>query len=485
MAVMLTGMLITACNSDDPDPQEEADTDTDADADTDTDTDADADADADADTDADTDTDTDPNAAIQSMGWTLHDDVESLVYAEWRQRDAGEVVLEYGLEGEDWTDTLTLSGAAGENRQLLVGLAFDEDATWQVRTSEGETFVGPAIETGPVPGAFPMPTVELSVSDKWLQSGRYILSSINENTGGWTGGNYWTFIMDREGRLLWASEAPDRNWTLFAQLAVTGDHILWDEATYWSDYDDGAGSKIHRTYLDAEIEVISTPGLHHAFVQLPDETLVWGSQYHSSSEALVELAPGESQVSVLWTCGDDWPRVNYCESNGIFYNVDTDSFLYSFYTNDSVVEVDRSTGESLWWAGGARDGYSFSPEYAQFSWQHGISYTDTGTLLVSSEARIGGQSSTVLWEYTVDPKTRTLTEVWMHDSGYYASTNGDAWRLDNGNTLHVLGSAGRIKEVTADNEEVWHVNFRGTRLLGRGELLEDLWSLVSPAERPQ
>ena len=116
-------------------------------------------------------------------------------------------------------------------------------------------------------------------------------------------------------------------------------------------------------------------------------------------------------------------------------------------------------------------------------WQHGLSYTDAGTLLLSSEARIDGSSSTVVWEYDVDHDNETLTEVWFVDSEEHASTNGDAWRLSNGNTLHVIGSSGHIKEYDASGETVWHVDIttdgRG-RLLGRGEFIEDLYSLVSP-----
>jgi len=276
---------------------------------------------------------------------------------------------------------------------------------------------------------------------------------------------------------VWANVTPNHHWTLFAQVALSGDHILWDQASRWADWDGGAASQVHRTYLDAPIESISTPGLHHAFVQLPNGNLVWGSVYHGGHEALVEKAPGQPDETILWTCQADWPNSGSCESNGIFYEPATDSFLYSFYTNSSIVEVDHQTGQSLWWAGNVPGGYDFVPGNIQFSWQHGISYTSNGTLLVSTES---GGWSTMVREYTVDHNNQELTEVWGFDAGIHADTNGDAWRLPNGNTLHVVGSASELYEVTSNHQVVWHLDYNGTRLLGRGEFIEDLYDLVSP-----
>ena len=452
-----------------PGPDKHDDTAPEGDADTDADTDTDTDADSDADTDV---------LVVDDLSWRLHEDHEALVWVSWTQSQAATAYVEFGYEGGGWRQSPPIQAAAGVHEQLLLGIPYDERAGWRVVVDGAEPVVGETIATGPVPEGLPLPELLVNETDKQLDR-EYLLTSINESSGGWTGGNYWTFIMTRRGKPVWASKAPQRHWTLFVQVAVTGDHILWDEATAWSNYDGGAGSTVHRTTLTEEIEVIPTPGLHHAFVQLPDQTLVWGSQYHGGHEALVEKAPGQKDETILWTCSDDWPGSGNCESNGIFYQEATESFLYSFYTNNSLVEVDHVSGESLWWAGDVRGGYAFDPPDSQFSWQHGVSYTDQGHLLVSSHARSdSGGSTTKVIEYVVDHKAETLTEVWSYDPHAYASTNGDAWRLPNGNTLHLVGSASEIFEVTADTEVVWHLDYGATQLLGRGELIEDLYALV-------
>ena len=56
--------------------------------------------------------------------------------------------------------------------------------------------------------------------------------------------------------------------------------------------------------------------------------------------------------------------------------------------------------------------------------------------------------------------------------------------LDSGRFLHVMRDSDHSKKATAGGEDVWHVPFGGNHLLGRGELIDELWPLVSPGERP-
>jgi Arylsulfotransferase (ASST) len=433
---------------------------------------------------------------ISKLAWIPHTTVGSLVYATWTQSAPADLHLEYSFDDGVWMSTPSRRFEAGDNQQVIVGIPYGYTADWRmIIEASGEMIDGEEITTAPWPAALPRPTLTVNDASRQIAGGNYLLTSMNQYDGGWTGGAYWTIILDRQGRLIWTNRTPGKAWTLFAQVAVTKDRILWDEQTYWSNFiDEGLSSAVHETYLDEEIAVIPTPGLHHAFIQLPDQTLVWGSQCHGGGEALVELHPSDplpppplddcpnSGVgSVIWTCTADWNAGSSCESNGLFYEESTDSFLYSFYTNSSIVEVDHITGQSLWWAGEENGSYAFIPSNAQFSWQHGISYTDAGTLLVSSE--FGSPTETWLLEYNVDRAAETLELVWSDNSDSRAFTNGHAWRLSNGNTLHVVGSAAVVREVTADGEDVWRVEYDDDYLLGAGEFIEDLYTLVKPVEK--
>ena len=462
------------------------DTDTDTDADTDTDTDADTDADTDTDTDTDTDSATDTGTLItgvqiSNLSWELHAEYGSLAVVTWDQSAVEDVHIEYSFDKGIWHSSPTVEGQVGLNEQLIVGIPYDSLADWRVVAETATVDAKLPIETDPVPNGLLANQVLVSDPAAWLPEGNYLLSSVNQNAGGWTGGTYWTFIMDRDGRYVWARKAPMSHWTLYASVAKSGDHILWDEATAWVGFpsDNGAASRVHRTYLDEEIEVIATPGLHHAFIEHDDGTLAWGSLVHNNTETLVEQAPGAKVQTEIWNCGDDWPGVNHCESNCIWYDADRDTYLYSFYTNSSLVELSRSTGESLWWAGDAQGGFAFDPPNKEFEWQHGVTWTDAGTLLISSEAWDNG-FTTKVYEYTVDEKAGVLTNIWEYDAGIYAATNGDALRLSNGNTMHAVGAAGQIHEVDANGNQVWVVAFPGNHLVGRAEFIEDLYALVSP-----
>ncbi|MEZ4238070.1 MAG: hypothetical protein R3F59_18375 [Myxococcota bacterium] len=431
---------------------------------------------------------------VRDFDFHVHDSVNSLVYVTWDQQYARPAHVEFSIDEGEWLSTPSVDRAVGPNEQLVVGVPYDTDAQWRVVIDgeDLEPFDGGTLHTGILSPAFPRGQLIPAANDPsaWQPGDRYLLTSISQDPNDWGGGWYWAYIMDRKARVVWAQRAPDQHWTLFAQVAQSGDHLLIDESTAWADFDEGRDSVVHRTWLDQEIEAVATPGLHHEFVQLPDGTLAWGSQAHGGGEALCTKAPGAAEEEVIWTVTEDWPQGQGGwggpESNGMFYDADTDTFLYSWYTNNSIVEVDHATGTSLWWAGDASGGYDFVPASSQYAWQHGISYTDAGTLLVSSEYRppSGGPTHTWLLEYEVDHTNHQLRLVWSNDSGARADTNGQAWRLANGNTLHVVGSAGVVREVGPDDRDVWRVEYGNHYLLGHGQFIDDLYALVKPADAP-
>lgn len=438
------------------------------------------------------DDDTEPGTlAVTAGSWRLHAEIESMAYVSWEQSAAAPAWVEFNFDDDEWVASPRFDAAAGAHEQILLGIPFGTEVQWRVVAEEGAEQVvadGETFTTGPYPVGLPFGSIEASEPDAWEPTGSYLLSSICEETGSWNPGNYWTFIVDRQGRPVWASVAPNQHWTLFAQVSVDGTYILWDESTYWLDWgaNMGIGSTVHKQYLDAEIEVLPTDGIVHAFVELPDGTLAWGSEYHvPHTEALVELAPGADEVDIIWTCQDDYPGSPgaYCASNGMFYEESTDSYLYSFWDESVVIEVDRATGDNLWWAGGVQGGYSFDPQESRFSFQHGISYTDEGTLLVHTSGT-GMGSGLEAREYEVDHTTETLHELWSFGLGAGGSMalNGDVWRLPGGNTLHTLGSEGVVIEITPDEEVVWHLDYQAEHLMGRSGLIDDLYDLVPPPE---
>lgn len=414
---------------------------------------------------------------IRGVTWRLHADFGTLAYLSWEQTGTRQIHVDYRFEGKDWLHTPRTRRSDGAHEQLLLGIPYEQTLTWRIMAGDEVLAEGTDLRTGDAPRQLPRATLELADPERWYDEGRYLLTSVNESTGGWTGGPFWTVILDRAGRAVWARRTTQRRWTLFAQVSTAQpDHLLIDEDSVWSSFDEGKGSEVLRTYLDAPIASVPTPGLQHAFVELSDGTLAWGSMLHRDVESLVELAPGAEEATALWSC-HDWPGAGNCESNGLFYDAVTNTYLYSFWTNHTVLAVDRATGANVWWAGALGGGYDFVPSGSDFWLQHGVSYTADRTLLLSSEE---DGPTTEVREFAIDHDARTLTEVWHFDAEAHAVTNGDAWRLPGGNTLHVVGSAGVIKEAAPDGTVVWHVDYHAERLLGRGELIRDLYALAAP-----
>ncbi len=418
----------------------------------------------------------DPTFGATDLTATPHPDIGSLVVVSWRQTGALEGRIAFREPDGEWLYTPALSVADGARGEaILAGIPYDTALTWHVEgTLDGAAITAEqhAARTDPLPEGLPAPELLVAQPDAWGATDRYLLTSINARAGGWTSGTYWKIILDRQGRILWALETPDGNWSIFLRISHDGDDILWDEATYWSQFDAGAGSRIHRMKLDGTIiESIDAPGLHHAFVELADGTLVWGAA-NLSTENLRRRTP-DGKTEDFWTCRDSF-SVDYCQSNTLYWHEPTDTFLYSFYTNSSIVQLDQDGQTLNYW--GQNPSWSFSPEESRFSWQHGVSFLDDGHLLLSTHTT-SGALETVTREYELDEDSQILRETWSFGvgEGIHADTAGEAHRLGSGNTLHNYGSSGRLREVTPAGEIVWDVDWSGDHLLGRSVFIDDLY----------
>ena len=124
-------------------------------------------------------------------------------------------------------------------------------------------------------------------------------------------------------------------------------------------------------------------------------------------------------------------------------------------------------------------GCTFDPEDSTFWFQHGATFTDTGTLLLSSQLAADDIEG-VVREYEIDHDSQALRQIWSHGvgDGIEAEYAGEAHRLPSGNTLHNTGTTPRVREITPDGEVVWDLAWEGFRLLGRTVLLEDLYLLA-------
>ena len=435
--------------------------------------------------------------SITKVSARLHPDIESLVYVSWQQSALANAWVEYSFDKDVWAVTPSTDANAGPVERLVLGVPYETDVQFRVCVDTGCTKPS-SIRTGDLPDGLPVPEVLIAEPDLWEPTGNYLYTSINENTGGWTSGTYWMLIFDRQGRVVWSMKNPNGNWTIYVRVSDDGRDLLWDDNTVWMF--SGDDSQVHRTKIDGtDVDTYTTPGLHHAWVDLPDGTIAWGDHVSNNEEWLDEMAP-DGTVSTVWKCSDFEIEVfgdtgHGCHSNSWWWHEASDSYLVSFPSSagdvkDTVLHLDRDGTTLTTW--GALSDWTFDPVESTFDYQHGVTFTEAGTLLVSTKLTDSNPyydprlDTLAAREYELDYKTKTLHQIWSfgEDQGIAGVTAGEAHRLPNGNTLHNYGSGGRTREITTDGELVWDVKWpdgdsegRG-RLQGRSILLESLYDFA-------
>ncbi|MCK6506549.1 hypothetical protein L6R53_24775 [Myxococcota bacterium] len=409
---------------------------------------------------------------------TPHERYGSLLVVTWQQPGDGVAWLAWTLDGEQAT-TAPLPRLPGPQQQLLAGVPYATTVAVELWSPDG-LLASTTATTADLPADLPVPSVLASQPASWDPSLRYVLLSTPPLGAAWSDA-WWTSIVDRQGRVVWAHQGPRQRISMHVQPAVDGRTLLLDENSYWTTFDGGAQSVVQRMKLDGTlVETVAAPGLHHAFTELPDGRLAWGATDDRDETLAVEQADGST--AAIWSCDSFLASIGesgYCGSNTLRYDADRDSYLFSFYSVETVFEIDATTGQTLRWFGHLDGSYAFDPPDSAFWWQHGSHWTEAGTLLLSSKDQQRGEE-TVVREYQVDEDRQALVELWSfgEGQGVYGSEMGEAWRLPGGNTLHNYGSTARLREVTPDGQVVWDLDWGSPLYLGRTTALQSLDPLL-------
>ena len=425
-----------------------------------------------------------PTIPLEDVQVRLHETIHSLAYISWEQLEPATVWVEFGPSGDPRQHSPSLELEPGPQETLLLGLPYDTKAGYRV-LAEGDGFSWASdeglLQTGEQPSGVPSMEV-LEVDEAHIDpTTRFLLASIEAlNTFGVPVGS-WSFVFDRMGRVVWALETPPGRATIHARLSYDGGDLLIDHNSFYGIFDWGAASQVARIKIDGtQLALYDTPGLHHPFTDLPDGSLVYAATA-DTYDSIVQLHP-TGEVETLWACQPFQQGLGvdqYCTSNSLVWHEPSQRFLISFYSSDTVVEVDPQAGEATRWFGHLPGAWGFEPQESAFWWQHGAHLTDSGTLLVSTKIADGGEE-TVVREYTLDPDAQLLRQLWTfgEGQGIYGNVMGEAHRLGNGNTLHNYGSGTRVREITPAGEVVWDVTFSSGTYLGRTTPIADLYALA-------
>ncbi len=426
-------------------------------------------------------------APVSGVSVQVNPNVLTILEVTWTQdADADTAWLEFSFENDQWFQSPATPRAEGQHTEAILGVPGDTDLEFRiVNEIDGntlysrETYSG---TTGPIPADLVPPT--LNSYDPHLADGaRYMLGSIDVSTG-WYGGPCWVFIVDRQGRYVWYYEVSDSRLSLFPQVSADGTHILFEGTTNYV-WTPGVYPSVYRSTLDQRFfQEYVLPDMGFSFDEIDGERILYNKNESNGDDVLAERQPDGTERTV-WNCSDWMESVRGtrrgCSVNSVIWAPDMDAVLWSMYTTDTVVEVDRETGDFHWYAGQIDGGWDFDPQDSLVDYQHYPNYSPEGNLMVSTHI-LGESGQQRARELVVDWDTQTMIDVWNYGEGVdeYATYGGEAIRLDNGNTLICYGTGGSIREVTRDKEIAWNIQWVSgshSHLLGHNTLMDDLYAL--------
>jgi hypothetical protein len=120
----------------------------------------------------------------------------------------------------------------------------------------------------------------------------------------------------------------------------------------------------------------------------------------------------------------------------------------------AVYKLDRRTGKVLWTLGGKSDDFGLRKQ-DRLAFQHDAQRDPDGTLRVfDNEAapRVRPRSRVIWYRIDEQRKRASVARQFEHPDDLSSGTQGNAQRLENGNTVIGWGSQGYFTEISPDNE---------------------------------
>jgi hypothetical protein len=439
---------------------------------------------------------------ISDVTVEVHPRVSTVLIVKWKQNSPTDSVwLRFTFENEEYFESPKKPGKIGDHEEVILGVPSETEVTFYIVNENGgnevdsQAYTG---TTGALPTQMPKPTL-LEYDPSLAGPDRWNLGSVENTKSASTYYNsaYWIYILDRQARVVWYFKDPLDCRILFPMVSADGTHIVYDVNGY-------AGgeriSSIHRATLDLEYdEEIEMGDLNWDYAEKPDGTILysmvdWGT-IGASLLVLLERRP-DGTVREIWDCQpwvDSLGLDPECYSNTVNWNPGRDSVLLSMPYLNTIMEIERETGDILGQWGDAPGSWGFIPADAGLEFNHYPTITEDGTLLVSSHLPGGTQPGEHrIMEFEIDEENRTLREHWTYGDGIYdwPMLSGEATRMENGNTLINYGTGGSIREVTPDKQTAWRVLWDAgfpeeekNKLCGHNTFINDLYALnLGPEE---
>ncbi|MFC2150690.1 arylsulfotransferase family protein [Calditrichota bacterium] len=214
-----------------------------------------------------------------------------------------------------------------------------------------------------------------------------------------------------------------------------------------------------------------------------DTVWSWNTHDHFSYE---DFADSEIEKVLGGGQPHDWTH-----SNAAHFTPDGNAIYLSTRHLNRITLIDYPSGDIIWNMGKDMPSgdVTFGDEL-NFSYQHDPEWQDNSNILLFDNHQLGPEDSSRAIEISIDmdanPIAEIVYEAWRDT---IATFEGDADRLENGNTLVSFGSSSVIVEYNENSETVWELRrsagpTESSVSIYRCQRIEDLYPLVFTVDVP-
>ncbi len=454
--------------------------------------------------------DTGAPALAASLTWAEH--VPAVAIVTVTTAEGATAWVEYGLD--DALDRATPAVDGPDVQLPLLGLKAGRTYSWRA-VSEGAAgrVEGPTQTLTALERPQGLPRLEVEATGPSAMDEGYVLVSVTSALGGPTA-EAWLAIYDGDGDPVWWRKHPSGHVTVSPTQGTTPGTVLWDR------YD------MRDTNLWAVAQQVSLDGTtfaeaplsqgHHGVVEPEPGVLAWIARElrenpygpgHVTADRLYE-APADATRAPRQVVGlyDDlfggafsspcehpqlglvfeelFPVYEWSHLNSLAYLPDRDAYLLNVRWTDTLVLVDRASGQILWQLGGPDSDFRLpggaapwvSAEDTVLSHAHFSEAWDGGLVAFDNGSHRQPQVSSLV-ELAWSETTGTVEEVfrWEDPEGRYLAALGDVRRVPGG-YLASWSTAGELTVVDPSGALLWKGTAQPQRAMSRLVYLPDLYA---------
>lgn len=430
----------------------------------------------------------------------------TIPHVTWTATEAAQVYVTYGV-GEMERTTTPMDVAPGPVDILLPGYGPGQDIQFEAvaETDQGTSTCAGTIRTR-TPECAPALSVVVDQGEA-SPPFQYLMGATWQMGGGGT-----LFIVDRTGAPVWCV-SYDATYNPFDATWAWEGTDLW-ASRFHQDHNVDDGTAV-RFALDGNLaEERDLPMGHHFFTELPPDapdgaggTLAFlaldvrpwtdpesGETMDVVGDAVMEVTPdGDVRTvlstwdvldvteSFLWNAGFYSQGRDWTHGNSIHYNLATDTYLLSLGGLDTLLEMERATGQitrSFGTSGALTGMYGLAEGATPFHLQHDAFLDEAGDLhfFAASMSENGGLS------FTVDDQASLLRQSAAvgFDLGYESFALGQYLPLETGGALLNFATSGVVVEVDAAGAVAWQLETELGHVLGNVHPFTDFPNVEAP-----